>query len=213
MSRLMRAVLLLVMLVGFSPLVAQASGGYEFEPVSSSCDNTPANVQLGERTRNDRYKVTLSFEITQEQVDAAVDCGSHFNAGITFLGFDSMNDWKRSCTIDSSTSSFIGSDVVVNDDGTATAWVYGVNLVRGRLYPGDTFTMTVDCRDLWPDDSSSQRISAKLVRTWWSSIDIGKPGCEDTDFTTKAGQPVCVYTGSTAQLVDADWNEEFPFDN
>ena len=213
MSRLMRVVLLLVMLLGFSPLVAQANGGFEFESASSGCDNMPTNVQLGERTRNDRYKVTLSFEITQEQVDTAADCGSHFDAGITFLGFDSMNDWKRSCAIDSSTSSYIGSDVVINDDGTATAWVYGVNLVNGRLHPGDTFTMTVDCRDLWPDNSGSQRISVGLVGTWWSSIDIGKPGCEDTDFTTKAEEPVCVYTGSTAPLVYEDWDEEFPFDN
>lgn len=209
-------VVAMLCMVAYAPLAAQAGGSYEFVS-DSGCGNwLPRDVDLDQRVKGDRYRVDLESEITRAQIRSTDCAGTHFDVKIYLFGFDQDSDWN-SCTVSGYPQYTFGWDVVPTGDGSsATATVYGVKLADNRLSPGDLVNIRVNCTDLWPGEYPA--ISVKLVGTWYSI----KPdaGCEPTRFKSTetennpGGLPVCVYTGGpTATLVDADGNDEFPFDD
>lgn len=213
----MFATLLALVLPAFAVQAQQIEDEYYFEPNSASCgDFVPIEADLELRTRGDRYQVYLEFEITEEQIDAEECAGSHFDVRFYLTGFDELNDWS-SCVVDYDHDYTFGWDVIDTGDGTAVATLYGAKLVDDRLSPGDMYWIEVNCTDLWPDRHGDPSVSVEYVGTWWTT-DLDTPDCEPTQFVTSgtkgpAGLPVCVqYSGQSAQLLDSDWDDEFPFE-
>lgn len=191
---------------------------YYFEQNSEDCDDyVPTDVDLKRRTNGDRYQVRVAFVITEAQIAAWKCAGSHFDIQIGLKGFDPDEDFS-SCDIDFVEHDYtFGADIVDTGDGTAIATLHGAKLTDDRLSPGDKYWVKVDCAELWLGDEETPTFSVNYVGAWYT---IDPDGAEPTGFETDdteinpGGLPVYViYTGQTAELLNSDWDDEFPFED
>lgn len=195
---------------------AQADSGYYFEQNSDRCgDFAPIEPSFGSSSHRGWDYINLDFVITEQQIAGWECSGSHFDIYIDLAGFSPSVDWSE-CSVTNGHEFTMDSVLLPGRGGTAAVVVSGAKLTGDRMYPGDVYSVELDCPELAFSRHGTPTATVNYAGAWYSTDPDGEEGYELTEFRTKgtngpANLPIYVkYTGQNATLFNSNEERKLP---